>query len=225
MTTSYDTDPHAPTIAAAWASSSLGQPDTEVGHGFAPTGVDAVVSEFAEPPTAKRAMVAAGIACAIAAGALTGVTMFYSGHSSQPAVTVPAPDPRPAVLVGPSTVAPTPTPEQETAPTTVRPAPRVTQLPVAPSPSNIATPPPAVPQPDTTVVIDIPPLSDNPAQQDPEPPKPADPDPAPPKPPLSTFPNFTPPPPKPPVPMPDLTLAPNPPAPKPPILIDPVFSP
>jgi hypothetical protein len=200
MTTSYDIDPHAPTVAAAWASSSLGQPDAY-----------AAIAEFAEPPTAKRVMVAAGVACVIAAGALTGVMLFYAGDSTQPAVTVPAPDPRPAVLVGPSTGAP---------------APRVVQLPVSPSPSNIATPPPVAPQPDTTVVVDISPLPDNPAQQDPEPPKPADPDPAPPKPPLSTFPNFTPPPkPKPPVSMPDLTLAPKPPAPKPPVLIDPVLSP
>ena len=187
MTTSYDTDPHAPTIAAAWASSSLGQPDTEVRHGFDPTDADAVVTELDEPPTAKRAMVAAGIACAVAAGALTGVMLFYAGDSGQPAVTVPAPDPRPAVLVGPSTVAPAPAPEQRAVTTAARPAPRVTQLPVSPSTSNIATPPPAVPQPDTTVVIDIPPLPDNPAQQDPESPKPADPDPEPPRLELSQF--------------------------------------
>jgi hypothetical protein len=212
MTTSYDIDPHAPTVAAAWASSSLGQPDTEVGHGFVPANADAVIAEFAEPPTAKRAMVAAGVACAIAAGALTGVTLFYAGDSAQPAVTVPAPDPRPAVLVGPSTAVPAPAPTS--APTAAHPAPRVAQLPVSPSPSNIATPPPVAPQPDTTVVIDIPPLPDDPA-------------PAPPKPPLSTFPNFTPPPakPKPPLSMPDLTLAPKPPAPKPPVLIDPILSP
>jgi hypothetical protein len=223
MTTSYDTDPHAPTIAAAWASSSLGQPDTEVRHGFDATDIDAAVTDFGEPPTAKRVMVAAGIACAVAAGALTGVMLFYAGDSARPAVTVPAPDPRSAVLVDPSTVAPAP--EQKTATTAVRPAPRVTQLPVSPSTSDIATPPPAVPQPHTTVVVDIPPLPDNPAQQDPEPPKPADPEP---EPPVSSFPDFklpTPPKPKPPVSMPDLTLAPNPPAPKPPVVIDPVFSP
>ena len=97
--------------------------------------------------------------------------------------------------------------------------------PLSPSTTNIATPPPAVPQPDTTVVIDIPQLPDNPAQRGPESPKPADPDP---EPPVSKLPDFklpTPPKPKPPVSMPDLTLAPNPPAPKPPVVIDPVFSP
>ena len=129
MTTSYDTDPHAPTIAAAWASSSLGQPDTEVRHGFDATDVDEVVTDLDEPPTAKRVMVAAGIACAVAAGALTGVMLFYAGDSARPAVTVPAPDPRPAVLVGPSTVAPAPAPEQRAVTTAARPAPRVTQLP------------------------------------------------------------------------------------------------
>lgn len=219
MTTSYDTDPHAPTIAAAWASSPLGQPDTEVGHGFEATVPSAPIADLDEPATAKRALVAAGVAFAVAAGALTGVMLFYTGDSSQPTLTVPAP----AVQIGPSTVAPAP--EQSTAPTVVRPAPRVAPRPAAPSPSNIATPPPAAPQPDTTVVVDIPPLPENPTQPDPEPPKPADPDPQPPKPPVLDFPDFKLPKPKPEPPntVPDLTLAPKPP--KPPIIIDPVFSP
>jgi len=223
MTTSYDTDPNSPTIAAAWASSPLGEPDTEVGHGFEATGTDASITDPEEPATAKRVMVTVGIACAVAAGALTGVMLFYAGGSSQPAVTVPAPDPRPAVQVGSSTVAPAP--EQSTAPTVVRPAPRVAPLPASPSPSNIATPPPVAPQPDTTVVIDIPPLPENPSQPDPEPPKPADPNPEPPKPPVLDFPDFKLPKPKPepPADVPDLTLAPKPP--KPPVVIDPVFSP
>lgn len=222
MTTSYDTDPNASTIAAAWATSPLGEPDTEVGHGFEATVAAAAVADPDEPASAKRVMVAAGIACAVAASALTGVMLFYAGDSAQPAVTVPAPDPRPAVLVGPSTAAPAP--EQSTAPTIGRPAPRVAPLPASPSPSNIATPPPVVPQPDTTVVIDIPPLPENPSQPNPEPPKPADPAPEPPKPPVLDFPDFKLPKPKPEPPnVPDLTLAPKPPQ-KPPVIIDPVFS-
>ncbi len=227
MTTSYDTDPHASTVASAWAASSLGEPDTEVGYGFYPTGADAAVTDLDEPPTAKRVMVAAGMACAVAVGALAGVLLFHSGDSVQPAVTVPASDPRPAVLVGPGTAAPKPAAsEQGTAPTVTLPAPRVSPPLVSPSPSNIATPPPVAPQGDAGVVIDIPPLPEDPAQQDPEPPKPADPEP---EPPVSNFPDFKlppPPKPKPPVSVPDLTLAPNPPAPpKPPVLVDPVFSP
>jgi hypothetical protein len=218
MTTTYDTDPNSPTIAAAWASSPLGAPDTEVGHGF-----DAAVTEPDEPATAKRVMVTAGIACAIAAGALTGVMSLYPGGSTQPAVTVPAHDPRPAVQIVHGTA--TPAPEQSTTATGAQPTPRVTPLPSAPNTSNIATPPPVAPQPDTTVVVDIPPLLQDPSQPDPEPPKPADPDPEPPKPPVLDFPDLTLPKPKPepPSPLPDLTLAPKPP--KPPIVIDPVFSP
>lgn len=223
MTTSYDTDPNTSTIAAAWASSPLGVPDTEVGHGFDATVPAAAVTDPDEQASTKRVMVAAGVACAIAAGALTGVMLFYAGGSAQPAVTVPAPNPRPAVQVSPSTAAPAP--EQRTAPTVAHPAPGVASLPVSPSPSTVATPPPVAPQPDTTVVVGIPPLPENPSQQDPEPPKPADPDPEPPKPPVLDFPDFTLPKPKPEPPsMPDLTLTPKPPA-KPPVVIDPVFSP
>ena len=226
MTTSYDTDPNSPTIASAWASSPLGEPDTEIGHRFEATGFSAPITDPGEPATAKRVMVTAGIACATAAGALTGVMSFYAGGSPQPAITVPASDPRPAVQISQSTAAPAP--EQSTTPASAHPAPRVTPLPAAPSTSNIATPPPVAPQPDTTVVVDIPPLPQDPTQPDPEPPKPADPDPEPPKPPVLDFPDFKLPKPKPepPSPLPDLTLAPKPPKPpKPPIVIDPVFSP
>jgi hypothetical protein len=221
MTTSYDTDPNYPTIAAAWASSPLGELDTEVGHGFDVTRPVASIADPDEPATAKRVMVAAGVVCAIAAGALTGVMIFFTGDSAQPTVTVPAPDPRPAVQISPSTAALAP--EQRTASTGVHPAPQVAPRPAAPGPSNIATPPPAAPQPDTTVVVDIPPLPENPTQPDPEPPKPADPDHQPPKPPVLDFPDFKLPKPEPPNTVPDLTLAPKPP--KPPLIIDPVFSP
>jgi hypothetical protein len=228
MTTSYDTDPNTQTIAAAWASSELGQPDGEVRYGFATTDPTESVTTSEEEPTARRVMVATGLACGIAAGALLGVVVFYATGSSQPTVVAPGPTPQHAVVVGPSTAAPAPKPvvsEQNTPPTVVAPAPRVSPAPrVPPSTTDVASPSPAA-KGDTTVVVDIPmpdlpPLPEKPAQQDPEPPKP----------PVMIDPNFKlPEPPKPdpkpmpPTSVPDLTLAPKPP--KPPILIDPVFGP
>jgi hypothetical protein len=243
MTTTYDTDPNTQTIAAAWASSLLGQAKPEVGDGFATAGPDAAVTYRDEPPTAKRVMVAAGLACGIAAGALTGVMLFYTTDSAQPTVAVPGPNPQHAVIIGPSTAAPTPKPvvvEHDTAPNTATPAPRS-----APRTAAVTTPP-APSQGNTTVVIDVPiptypPLPEKPGQQDPEPPKPEDPDP---EPPVLDDPNFKQPePPKPPdlhpgkfqapqLPdpqspkpeppsfVPDLPLTP-----KPPVVIDPLFGP
>lgn len=202
MTASYDTDPNTQTIAAAWASSELGQPEREVRYGFATTGPTESVTASEEEPTARRVMVAAGLACGVAAGALLGVMLFTYNDSSEPTVVAPGPAPQHAVVVGPNTAAPTPKPvvsEQSTAPTAVIPAPRV-QPPMA----DVATPPPAS-KGDTTVVVDVPipdypPLPEQPGQHDPEDPKPEPP----------TF-------------VPDLPLSPKPP--KPPVVIDPAFGP
>ncbi len=153
MTASYDTDPNTQTIAAAWASSELGQPEREVRYGFATTGPTESVTASEEEPTARRVMVAAGLACGVAAGALLGVMLFTYNDSSEPTVVAPGPAPQHAVVVGPNTAAPTPKPvvsEQSTAPTAVIPAPRV-QPPMA----DVATPPPAS-KGDTTVVVDVP---------------------------------------------------------------------
>jgi hypothetical protein len=210
MTTTYDTDPNTHTIAAAWASSSLGQPDREVRYGFATTGSTDSVTASEEEPTARRVMVAAGLACGIAAGALLGVMLFAYTDSSQPTVVAPGPAPQHAVVIGSNTVAPLPKPvvsEQSAASTAVipTPAPRV-------SPSTAG---------DTTIVVDVPipdfpPLPEKPGQQDPEPPKP----------PVLDDPNFKqpePPKPEPPVFVPDLPLSPK--LPKPPVIVDPVFGP
>jgi hypothetical protein len=230
MTTTYDTDPNTHTIAAAWASSSLGQPDREVRYGFATTGSTDSVTASEEEPTARRVMVAAGLACGIAAGALLGVMLFTYTDLSQPTVVAPGPAPQHAVVIGSNTVAPLPKPvvsEQSAASTAVipTPAPRV-----SPSTAGVTTPP-AAPKGDTTIVVDVPipdfpPLPEKPGQQDPEPPKPEDPDPEPPEPPALDDPNFKQPElpkPEPPVFVPDLPLSPK--LPKPPVIIDPVFGP
>ena len=136
----------------------LGQPEREVRYGFATTGPDANRSSHPEEaPTAKRVMVAAGLACDVAAGALLGVMLFTYTDSAQPTVVAPGPTPQHAVVVGPSTAAPAPKPvvsEQSTAPTVVIPAPRVAcRRHVR---RVVATPPPAAAKGDTTVVVDIP---------------------------------------------------------------------
>jgi hypothetical protein len=216
MTTTYGTeatDANTQTIAAAWASSALGQPEREVRYGFAPTGPIPVDDE---PPTAKRVMIAAGLASGIAASALLGVVMFYN-DTSQPAIVAPGPSPQHAVIVGPSSAAPALAPKpvvsvEQSAPVRVAPAPQAAPTPQnAPSAAPVATPP--VPTSgDTSVVVDIP-LPDYP----PLPPKPEDPDPEPPKPPVPDDLDFkAPEPPKPdPKPdppefLPDLPLAPLP---------------
>ena len=54
MTTTCDTDPNTQTIAAAWASSPLGQPEGEVPSGFATAGPTEPVTARADERSAKR---------------------------------------------------------------------------------------------------------------------------------------------------------------------------
>jgi hypothetical protein len=145
MTTTYDTEPNTQTIAVAWASSPLGQPEREVRYGFATTSPTEPVTAFEVQPTAERVMIAAGLACASAAAALVGVMFFVDTDSAQPTVVVPG------------SGAGLSTPETSGASSSSR-------LPGAPSPnpvvlvSDSAQQGPAdvaVPG-DTTVVIDIP---------------------------------------------------------------------
>jgi len=89
MTTSYDPEPNTQTIAVAWASSPLGQPEREVRYGFATTGPTEPATAFEVQPTAERVMIAAGLACGIAAAALVGVMFFADTDSAQPMVVVP----------------------------------------------------------------------------------------------------------------------------------------
>jgi len=83
MTTTDDTDPNTQTIAAAWASSPLGQPEREVRYGFATTRPTEPVTAFEVQPTAERVMIAAGLACGIAAAALVGLMFSADTDSAQ----------------------------------------------------------------------------------------------------------------------------------------------
>ena len=184
MTTDFGTDPNTQTVAAAWASSPLGQPEREVRYGFAaPDSDDFPASESFD---AKRAVIAAALASGVIAGAALGVTLFDFSEAAAPTVVVPRSEGRlpaapPAVLTETRTVdAPSPSSvvsEQKTG-----------QAPIAPAPpsgqgaADVGTPP-APAAGDTTVVVDIPipdypPLPENPAEDseepDPDPPQPPD---------------------------------------------------
>jgi hypothetical protein len=103
--TTFDTDPNTQTVASAWASSALGQPDSEVGFGIADESATERMSEPTDDadtgerrrPVAKHAIIAAALACGIGAGAALGLTVYdFSPH--QPTVTVPT-TPGHAVIV------------------------------------------------------------------------------------------------------------------------------
>lgn len=170
MTTTYDPDPDTRTVAAAWASSELGQPEREVRYGF--TTADPAESDKQKPP-AKRAILAAALASGVIGGAVLGVTLFDFGDSSQPAVVTPAPDR--AVVVGSSTAAPAPTqvaPHQ--APTVAVPA-------LAPQRGTAAVATPPAPA-DNPAVVDVPTPDNPPPASEPEDSEPENPEPEPPNP-------------------------------------------
>ncbi|WP_142392619.1 hypothetical protein [Mycobacterium sp. 3519A] len=208
------TDPNTATIAAAWASSELGQPEREVRYGFPPADPHIVQERRPQP---KRAILAAALVAGVIGGAVLGVTLFDFGDSSQPPIVTPAHER--AVVVGPSIPAPAPAPVPQQAPVIVAPAP-------ARAPAAVATPPAQ----DTAVVEtpapvpDYPPLPPKPDDSTPEPedPQPEPPDPVPPVPDDLGFKLPDPPKPKPDL-TPDLPLAPAPkpdPKPQPPSLPD-----
>jgi hypothetical protein len=225
MTTAYDTDPNTQTIAAAWASTELGQPEPEVGY---EDSASEPATTNDEEATAKRVMIVAGVACGVAAGGLLGVMLYYSG-SPQHAV-APTRAPHHAVVVSSSTATPTPRPvvsDKPVTPTVVAPVPQY-----RPGPAAVATRP--SPAQGDTVVIDIPKPDEPPLPEQPEDPQPPQPPlvvddfelPQPPKPPVVVDDFTLPEPPEPdplPVFLPDLSLAPSPklnPQPEPPSLPD-----
>src|SRR5689334_2295415 len=188
MTTAYDTDPNAHTVAAAWASSPLGQPDHEVDDG---------VTQDAPRSNAKHAVLAFALAGGIGVGAALALT-FVDLTPADDVVVVPGSTaPQPAVVVAPSTQAPVPT--------VVATAPVAAPAIVSP-PANVPTSPAAT----TVVEIPTPAPADEPELNEPLPtsvfPKPLPPGPG----------DFNQPGPQPPVDFPDLPKAPVPkPDPKP----------
>jgi hypothetical protein len=134
MTTNFDTDSSTQTIAAAWASSPLGQPEREVRYGFAPTGTTESVTV---KPTSdrKRAPLVAALASGVIAGATLGVMLFDYTDATRPAVVVPRSEGR---LPGPPSALPTETrPAPDTAPS---PNLVVSEQKTAPAPT-VAAPP------------------------------------------------------------------------------------
>jgi hypothetical protein len=110
-------------------------------------------------------MLAAGLTCGIAAGALAGMMFFADSDSSQPTVVAPGPAPQHAFLVTPSSPAASPKPveplpkpvvsAQHSAPAVISPAPqtpaapslRPQGTPLASSTSRFRTAPPLPPKP------------------------------------------------------------------------------
>lgn len=208
MTTNFDTDPNTQTVAAAWASSPLGQPEREVRFGFAPTGPTEAFADDEPRPDRKNAILAAALAAGVIAGSGIGVMLLDHTEPGQPTVVVPRSEGRlPSAPVAPPTESRT-VPDNAPAPNPVVPQQRTGPAPVVPAPASDVGTPPAVTDSGPTVIVDIPipdypPLPEKP-QEDPEP----DPDP----------PTFA----------PDLTLAPlpqpnpQPDPPGPPVFVPPV---
>ncbi|MGH3677173.1 MAG: hypothetical protein ACRDU5_15820 [Mycobacterium sp.] len=182
MSTTYETD--ASTIAAAWASSPLGDPVS------GPTEVWETVEHAEAPPAAKptslarHAALVAALACGIGAGAAFGLAVFDFTDPAQSTV-VPGADstaPEYAVVVTPNHPAPAPMPVAPAAPPKhVEPTPVPKPVVTAPKPAQAAVPAPQGPvdpgtppasHPPVIVDIDIPPLPPWPEQPDPEPPQP-----------------------------------------------------
>ncbi len=178
--TTFDTDPNTQTVAAAWASSELGQPEREARYGFAP---ETVTETDGAKPVAKHAVLAAAVGCGIAGGAALALMLFDSTPAGQ-TVVVPGAgtSPQHAVVVSESGQAPPPKPVEPArapAPAAVAPTPAA----VAPTPAKgpstpgVGTPPTHLG--DNTVVVDIPipdypPLPEMPEDdaEEPEPPAP-----------------------------------------------------
>jgi hypothetical protein len=89
MTTTFDTEQSTQTVAAAWASSPLGEPDHEVGYGFSDDTVAALTTAEELRPVRKNAIVALALAAGIGAGAAFGL-YFADFTPDQPTIAVPA---------------------------------------------------------------------------------------------------------------------------------------
>ena len=196
MTAIYDMDPNTSTIATAWSSSDLGDPEagpTEIWEAF-----DADVAADREPAsTTRHAGFVAALAGMFGVGAAFGLAVFDFADwtprtitlpyvSTQetpgpikvaPSVAVSAPDtlPKPVAAAPPNVVSPTPTASvPESAPVAV--APTVANQ---PGPVIIVSPPANAPG-DGKVTVDIaipPPPDAVPVPDEPEPPKPKTPKP------------------------------------------------
>lgn len=96
MTTVYDTDPNTHTIAAAWSSSPLGDPETGPTELWESLDHAEECAPAAKPTSIVRhAALVAALACGIGAGAAFGLAVFDSTDSAPPTVVVPgvsAPD-------------------------------------------------------------------------------------------------------------------------------------
>jgi hypothetical protein len=169
VSASYDAEPKTQTFrtaAAAWASSPLGQPDSEVGYGFGEPAETVAAETIAEERRrgAKHTVVALALAGGIAAGAALGL-MFVDFTPDQPIV-VPGSTPEHAVVV-------TETGQPEKVPTAVAPAPAHEPAPAVvdtASPSTVGG---------SSKVVDVPVSDPSPQPDTPQAAEPEDPNPGP----------------------------------------------
>jgi hypothetical protein len=172
MTTNLDTDPNTQTVAAAWASSPLGQPEREGRFGFAPAGSTEAFADDEPRPDRKKAIVAAALTAGVIAGSGIGVMLLDYTDSGQPTVVVPRSEGRlPSAPVAPATESRT---VPDNAPAPVVPHQQTGLAPAVPAPASDVGAPPAVTDSGPTVVVDIPipdypPLPPEKPQEDPEP--------------------------------------------------------
>jgi len=225
MTTNFDTDPNTQTIAAAWASSPLGDPVSGPTDLWETTGPTEAVAPTDHPqPGAKRAILAAALASGVIGGAAFGVMLFDYTDSAQPTIVVPRSEGR---LPGPPSALPTETrPHNESSPNPVAPTQKTSSDPMIAAPpsgqgtADVGTPPVGTPpvgsQGAPSVVVDIPIPDYPPLPGEPED-DPDDPEPPTPEPPVLDDPTFVlpeppepEPDPDPPTFLPDLPLAPLP---------------
>ncbi len=156
MTTNFDIDPNTQTVAAAWASSLLGQPEREVRFGFAPTGPTEAFADDEPRPDRKKAILAAALAAGVIAGSGIGVMLLDYTDSGQPTVVVPRSEDRlPSAPVAPPTESRT-VGDNAPAPNPVVPQQQTGPAPVVPAPASDVGTPPAVTDTGPTVVVDVP---------------------------------------------------------------------
>jgi hypothetical protein len=164
----YD-DPDTYTISAAWASSPLGEPDDEISDGL--ETIEAV--DEPKPPT-NRAALAAALAAGIIGGATLGAVLFGYTEPGQPTFVVPwgavKTSPSQEIATPSSAPAPPKPAAQAPAPKPIVSEPKTNQE-VVPAPVDPGIPPVTAPPVIVDVVIPpLPPLGDLPEPPDPEPP-------------------------------------------------------
>lgn len=195
MTAIYDMDPSTRTIAAAWASSEFGDPETGPTECWqAPDDDEATVADRKPRSVARHAGLVAALAGVFGAGAAFGLAVFDFADWASPTITFPYVSTQSGVTAGPNQPAPsaavsaphdapkpvvavpgnTPGPKPPVSVPTDAPAAGVAPTFDSPEPVEIVSPPASDPG-DAKVTVDIAIPAPPPAVPVPDQPEPADP--------------------------------------------------